>query len=74
MEDEILSIPLRRRRRLLVYPFLEIQSEEESGGEIFQEIEGEPMRELVEITRTGRLVSIKETEEDLDASGVLFDE
>lgn len=74
MEVEILRTPLRKSKRLLVYPFLELQTEEESTGEFFQNIEGESMRELVEITKTGRLVSIKETEGDPDASGVFFDE
>jgi hypothetical protein len=74
MEDEILIFPVRKRKRLLVYPFLELQTEEESGGEIFQTLEEEPMRELVEITKTGRLVSIKEKKEDLEDTDVFFDE
>jgi len=74
MKDEGSSYSRRRLERLLVYPFFELQYEEESLEDIIKNAEGEPMRELVEISKTGQLLSIKETEENLENSAVLFDE
>ena len=59
MEEEIENLLDRRVKRQLVYPFLEIEYQQKN--EIFELWgEGINMAEVVEISKDGRLLSIKE--------------
>jgi len=62
MEEEMENVSGRRPRRLLVYPFLEIENQEEN--DIFElKRGGTDMVEVVEVSKDGRLLSIREDPE-----------